>query len=39
MSDQNITPLLLDAFGKRTDDPAALKLTEALRATLNKSPQ
>lgn len=30
MTDQDITPLLLDALGKRIDDPAALRLAEAI---------
>lgn len=30
MAEQDITPLLLDALGKRIDDPAALRLAEAL---------
>ena len=29
MTDQDLTPLLLDALGKRIDDPAAIRLTMA----------
>lgn len=30
MADQDVTPLLLDALGKRIDDPAAIRLAEAI---------
>ena len=30
LADQDLTPLLLDALGKRIEDPAAIKLTTAL---------